>query len=250
VGTLRTRLDAARSRGFSKFVGRERELGALEDAFDQAAAGQGQVVGVVAAAGTGKSRLCTEFVGRCRGRGIQLPDAQCPASGKSVTFLPLLELLRDLFGMTDADSADVARAKITDALSPSGRDFDEVTPLVFDLLGVRDPDHVVPTMDPEARKRKLLAFVRHLVQARSAVEPLLIFVDDAHWIDSGRDEFLAQMVEAAGGTRTLVLVNFRPEYRADWTAKSYYRQLPLAPLSRAATRELLEDLVGRHPSVA
>ena len=250
VGPLRTRLDAARSRGFSRFVGRERELAALEDAFDQAAAGQGQVVGVVAAAGTGKSRLCTEFVARCRARGVQIADAQCPTIGKSLPFLPLLELLRDLFGIVDSDSGDEARRKITGALSLSGPDLEEVIPLVFDLLGVRDPDHLVPSMDPEARKRQLLAFVRHLVQARSAGAPLLIFIDDAHWIDSGSDEFLAQVVDAAGGTRTLVLVNFRPEYRAAWTAKSYYRQLPLSPLSRAATEELLEDLVGHHPSVA
>jgi len=250
VGTLKTRLDAARSRGFSKFVGRERELAALEDAFDRAAAGQGQVVGVVAAAGTGKSRLCTEFVARCRARGIQVADAQCPTIGKSVPFLPLLELLRDLFDIADTDSANEARRKIAGALSLSGRDFDEVLPLVFDLLGVRDPDHAVPTMDPEARKRKLLAFVRHLVQARSTGEALLIFIDDAHWIDSGSDEFLAQVVEAAGGTRTLVVVNFRPEYRAEWTAKSYYRQIPLGPLGREDIQELLDDLIGRDPSVA
>jgi len=250
VGTLRTRLDAARSRGFSRFVGRDRELAALEDAFDQAAAGQGQVVGVVAAAGTGKSRLCSEFTARCRARGIQVAEAHCPTIGKSVPFLPLLELLRDLFGIAENDSADEARRKIAGELSLSGRDFDEVIPLVFELLGVRDPDRVVASMDPEARKRKLLAFVRHLVQARSAGEPLLIFIDDAHWIDSGSDEFLAQVVEAAGGTRTLVLVNFRPEYRAEWTAKSYYRQLPLGPLGRAATQELLDDLIGRHPSVS
>jgi class 3 adenylate cyclase/tetratricopeptide (TPR) repeat protein len=250
VGTLRTRLDAARSRGFSRFVGRERELAALEDAFEQATAGHGQTVGVVAAAGTGKSRLCTEFVARCRARGIYVADAQCPTIGKSVPFLPLLELLRDLFGIRDADGAEVARRKIVGAVALAGREADEVIPLVFDLLGVREPDHPVPTMDPEARKRKLLAFVRHLVQARSAAEPLLIFIDDAHWIDSGSDEFLAQVVEAAGGTRTLVLVNFRPEYRAEWTAKSYYRQLPLGPLGRAETQELLDDLIGSDPSVA
>jgi class 3 adenylate cyclase/tetratricopeptide (TPR) repeat protein len=250
VGTLRTRLDAARSRGFSKFVGRERELAALEHAFDQAASSHGQVVGVVATAGTGKSRLCAEFVARCRARGIQVAAAQCPTIGKSVPFLPLLELLRDLFGIADNDSSDEARQKIVGVLSSKARDVDEVLPLVFDLLGVRDPDHVAPTMDPEARKRKLLAFVRHLVQVRSAGEPLVIFIDDAHWIDLGSDEFLGQVVEAAGGTRTLVVVNFRPEYRPEWTAKSYYRQIPLGPLGRADIQELLDDLMGRDPSVA
>ena len=250
IGTLRTRLDAARSRGFSKFVGRERELAALEDAFERAASGHGQVVGVVAAAGTGKSRLCAEFVARCRARGILIADAQCPTIGKSVPFLPLLELLRDLFGIGETDSADEARHKIAEVLSLPSRDFDEVVPLVFDLLGVRDPDQALPIMDPEARKRKLLAFVRHLVQARSAGEPLLIFIDDAHWIDSGSDEFLSQVVEATAAARALVLVNFRPEYRAEWTSKSYYRQLPLGPLGRADLQQLFDDLIGRDPTVA
>ncbi len=249
IGPLRTRLDAARSHGLSKFVGRDRELAALEEAFDQAAGGQGQVVGVVAAAGTGKSRLCLEFAGRCRARGMQVVEAHCPTIGKSVPFLPLLELLRNLFGIAENDSAREARRKIAGEIMLSGRDVHEVVPLVFDILGVRVPELPVPSMDPEARKGKLLAFVRHLVHERSAREPILILLDDVHWIDSGSDEFLAQMVEAAGGTRTLVLVNFRPEYHAEWTAKSYYRQLPLGPLGPEASRELLEDLIGRHPSV-
>src|SRR5262249_19319524 len=157
-GDLRTRLDAARSRGFSKFVGRDRELVALEEAFAQAAVGHGQVVGVVAPAGTGKRRLCTEFTERCRARGSQVADAQCPTIGKSVPFLPLLELLRDLFGIDENEDAQVARRKIAGAVPLSGHDLDEVIPLVFELLGVRDPDRVAPAMDPEARKRRLLAF--------------------------------------------------------------------------------------------
>jgi class 3 adenylate cyclase/tetratricopeptide (TPR) repeat protein len=250
IGALRTRLDVSRARGFSRFVGRQEEMATLKAALMRTLAGQGQVVGVVAAAGTGKSRLCTEFAGHCRARGIQVVEAHCPTIGKSVPFLPLLELLRDLFGIAENDGAHEARRKIAGELMLSGRDFHEIVPLVFDFLGVRDPDRAVPSMDPDARKGKLLAFVRHLVQARSAREPLLIFVDDVHWIDSGSDEFLAQVVEAAGETRTLVLVNFRPEYHAEWTAKSYYRQVPLGPLDPDASRELVEDLIGRHPSVA
>jgi class 3 adenylate cyclase/tetratricopeptide (TPR) repeat protein len=250
VGALRTRLDVSRARGFSRFVGRQEEMGTLEAALTRMLAGQGQIVGVLAAAGTGKSRLCTEFAGHCRARGIRVAEAHCPTIGKSVPFLPLLELLRDLFGIAENDGAHEARRKIAGELMLSGQDVHGVVPLVFDFLGVRDPDQAVPSMDPDARKAKLLAFVRHLVQARSAREPLLIFVDDAHWIDSGSDEFLSHVVEAAGGTRTLVLVNFRPEYHAEWTAKSYYRQVPLGPLGAEATRELVEDLIGRHPSVA
>src|SRR5262245_51305956 len=225
-------------------------MATLERALTRTLAGQGQVVGVVAVAGTGKSRLCAEFSAHCRARGIRVAEAHCPSIGKNVPFLPLLALLRELFDVAETDGAYEARRKIAGELMLSGQDVHGVVPLVFDFLGVRDSDRPVPAMDADERKGVLLASVRHLVQARSAREPLLIFVDDAHWIDSGSDEFLAQMVEAAGGTRTLVLVNFRPEYHAEWTAKSYYRQIPLTPLGPDASRELVEELIGRHPSVA
>src|SRR5208282_2462790 len=90
VGALRTRLDFSRARGFSKCVGREREMATLESALESAIAGHGQVVGVVAEAGTGKSRLCLEFVERCRARGVRVNEGHCPAHGKTIPYLPLL----------------------------------------------------------------------------------------------------------------------------------------------------------------
>ena len=88
------------------------------------------------------------------------------------------------------------------------------------------------------------------MQARSAREPAVLFLDDAHWIDSGSDAFLAQIVEALRDSRTLLLVNFRPEYHADWMGKSEYQQLPLRPLGPEEIEELLRDLMGSGPSVA
>jgi predicted ATPase len=86
---MRTRIDVSRVRAFSKFVGRQEEMATLEAALTRMLAGAGQVVGVVAVAGTGKSRLCTEFTAHCRARGIQVADAHCPSIGKNVPFLPL-----------------------------------------------------------------------------------------------------------------------------------------------------------------
>src|SRR5215470_8183550 len=174
VGSLRTRLEVARARGFSRFVGRQEEMATLEAALTRTLAGQGQAVGVVAVAGTGKSRLCTEFTKRCRARGIRVAEAHCPSIGKNVPFLPLLALLRELFDVAESDGADEARRKIAGELMLSGQDVHGVVALVFDFLGVRDPDRALPALDPDARKGILLASVRHLVQARSAREPLLI----------------------------------------------------------------------------
>jgi class 3 adenylate cyclase len=91
VGPVRTRLEVSRARGFTKFVGRQSEMGALDAALGQAIAGTTQVVGVVAEAGTGKSRLCYEFVERCRAREIPVYQAHGVAYGKAVPLLPVLE---------------------------------------------------------------------------------------------------------------------------------------------------------------
>jgi tetratricopeptide (TPR) repeat protein len=104
-------------------------------------------------------------------------------------------------------------------------------------------------MDPEVRQRQFFAFVRRLVQARSAQEPTVIFMDDLHWIDAASDELLAQLVEAVPATPTLLLVNFRPEYAAEWTRKSYYEQLPLMPLGAGDVEAMLRELLGSDESV-
>jgi class 3 adenylate cyclase len=250
VGRQRTRLDVARSRGLTRFVGRDTDLETLDAALEQARAGSGQVVGVVAEAGAGKSRLCFEFVERCRRRGISVNEGQCPAHGKTVPYLPVLELLRGIFDINDRDGEYDARRKIAGELLLLDATFQELLPLVFDLFGVPDPERPAPSMSPDARQRQLIAFVRHLTEARSQRELRVLHIDDAHWIDAASDAFLAQLVEAAGGTRTLLLVNFRPEYHADWMNRSHYRQLPLLPLGYDATEELLADMLGRHPSLA
>jgi adenylate cyclase len=249
VGPMRTRLDVSRARGFSGFVGRDDEMAGLESALEAVMAGNGQVVGVVAEAGTGKSRLCYEFVERCRARGIRVDQAHCPAHGKTVPYLPLLEILRSIFDIDESDNDYEARRKIAGELMLLDEQLQDLMPLVFDFLGVSDSDRPPPSLSPEARLKQLYAFVRALLEARARRGPTLEFVDDLHWIDPGSDAFLAQAVESVQGQRAMLLVNFRPEYEADWMGKSYYRQIPLVPLGRAAVGELLGDLLGHDPSV-
>ena len=87
------------------------------------------------------------------------------------------------------------------------------------------------------------------MQALSEREPIVLFFDDLHWIDSASDAFLVQIVEAVSGTRILLLVNFRPEYGAEWMSGASYQQLPLVPLSPQAVAELLSDLLGNDASL-
>jgi class 3 adenylate cyclase/tetratricopeptide (TPR) repeat protein len=250
VGPFRTRLDRSRARGLSTFVGRESEMASLEAALQHALAGDGRIVGVVAQAGVGKSRLCFEFTERCRARGIVVYEAHCPAHGKTVAHLPVLELLRGYFGLVEGDSPRAAREKVAGRLLLLDHAFEAMLPLVWDFLRVPDPGRPVEESDAAVRQQQLYDFTRRLVRARSEREPAVLFFDDLHWIDPASDAYLAQLVEAARGTRTLLLANFRPEYRADWMQRSDYQQLPLTPLGGQAIRALLRRLLGSDPSVA
>src|SRR2546425_2473 len=116
LGRLRTRFDRARARGLSRFVGRDDEMRVLESALARAEHGEGQVIAVVAPAGTGKSRLSFELVEGCRAKGLAVIEAQALAHGRSIPLRPVLEMFRQRFGITERDVDLAAREKIAGAL--------------------------------------------------------------------------------------------------------------------------------------
>ncbi len=250
VGTLHTPLEVSRSRGFSRFVGRADEMAALEAALARAVEGSGQVVGVVADPGLGKSRLCFEFIERCRARGITVYEGHGISHGKLIPFLPILELFRGFFRITEQDSAEAAREKIAGRMVLLDEALRDALPLLFDFLGVPDPERPVPQMNREERLREFFAIVKRVTQARSRREPAIVLLEDLHWFDEASAAVVEVLVETAASTRTLLAVNFRPEYHAGWMQKSYYQQLPLLPLGAEAIADLLRDLVGTDASLA
>jgi class 3 adenylate cyclase/tetratricopeptide (TPR) repeat protein len=250
VGAARTRLDAAATRGLSRFVGRDDEMATLEQALARAAAGRGQAVGIVAEPGVGKSRLCREFVERCRDRGIDVWETRALAYGTAVPLLPVLEFLRNYFGIVESDDERTARDKIAGRLLLLDESFRDALPLLFEFLGVPDPERPPPRIDPEARQRQLFATLDRLLHARSDEQPAVILVEDLHWVDRGSEAFFQNLVDGLPGARTLVVSNFRPEYEAGWLQRrSYYVQVPLQPLGAEAVGELLRDLLGDDPSL-
>jgi class 3 adenylate cyclase/tetratricopeptide (TPR) repeat protein len=249
TGRARTRFDVSRARGLTRFVGRDTDMATLEAALAQTRAGHGQVVGVVAEAGSGKSRLCFEFVERCRARGITVIEGQAVAHGKNLPLLPMLQAFRAYYGIGDHDDDRTVREKIAGRLLLLDEGFREVLPVLFDFFGVPDPARPAVRMDPEARQRLYFAVLRKVVQRdRASGNEYITLIEDLHWLDPGSEAFLAEWADAIGSAGRLLIVNFRPEYHADWMQKSYYHQIPLAPLGAAAIRELLDDLLGRDPS--
>ncbi len=249
LGTARTRLDISRARGLSKFVGRADEMRQVEAALERALGGQGQVNGVVAEPGTGKSRLCFELAERCRARGIGVRTATGVPHGKSVPFLPVIELMRDFYELDERESPRAQRNKIAGAVLLLDRELEPALPLLFDFLAISDPERPGPPVPREERERRLLGLVRRLIEARSRQDPNVMLIEDLHWIDPGTEAFVATVVEAAAHTRTLLLLTFRPEYNAAWMQRSHCHQLALLPLAPEAVAELLRELLGVDPSL-
>ena len=249
LGPARTRLERSAARGFSRFVGRSEESHQLDEALERALASDAAVVALVAEAGVGKSRLTHEFIDRCRARGIAVHVGHCVAHGRTVPLLPVHELLRSYFSITERDDDAEARRKVAGTLVLLDEAFQEGLPLIFEFLGIADPERPAPRLDPEARGRQILAFERHVLEARSRREPTVLVFEDLHWADGASEVFIANLAAALPGTRTLLLVNFRPEYSAPWLAAPHARVLPLAPLGARAISELLSDLLGTDPSL-
>lgn len=249
VGDARGRLDVSRARGFSRLVGRGDELRVLESALDEATSGRPHVIGIVADAGVGKSRLCDTFADHCRSRGLPVYQASGQAHTTSIPLLPVLEIMRTYFDVTEVDSHQTARERIAGKLLLLDAGFADDLPLIFDFLAVPDPERSVPRMDPDARQRRLLEITKRLIHAQGAREPGVTIFEDLHWWDPASELFLANHVEAAQGTRGLTIVNFRPEYHAGWMSKSYYQQIPLTPLGPQEIEALLRDLLGTDPSL-
>ena len=249
VGQARSRLDLARVRGFSAFVGREAELERLDSALSRARDGEATAVGVIAEAGIGKSRLCHEFAQRCRTEGLEVFEAQAQAHGKSIPFMPILQMLRSFYGIGDQDPEQLAREKIAGRSLLLDPGFADDLPLVFDFLGVPDPERPVPKMNPEGRGRALGDFLCRLVSNPARRKTLVLIVEDLHWIDEGSQMMLHGLVEGMGGTPTLVLVNYRPEHTPAWSESPVYETIDLRPLDRDDTAQLLCDIIGCDPSL-
>lgn len=248
-GPARTRLEAGAIRGLSRFVGRTAERSRLEAALGRALAGQGQAVGIVGEPGVGKSRLVYEFTADCRGRGLAVTRANALAHGRAVPLLPVLAMLRDFMGIGESDEPGAARGRIERRLKMLDPAFEPDLPLVFEFLGVPDPEHPVERMDPEVRQRRLLGFVTGLVHARSRREPAILVVEDLHWMDEASAVFLDRLVEAVGGTRTLLVATFRPEYPATRFHEPAERLIRLHPLGADEGGRLLAELLGTDPSL-
>jgi class 3 adenylate cyclase/predicted ATPase len=249
VGAVRTRLQAAAARGFTRFVGRDAEMEQLRAAAKEGRRGRGQLVTVVGEPGVGKSRLFHEFVHSHHSHGWLVLESGSISYGKTTAYLPLGDLLKRYFKIEDRDDTRAIRAKVTGTVLTLDESLKDSVPPVLWLLEALPEGDELRALEPAQRRLRTIEAIRRLVLRESRVQPLLLVFEDLHWVDSETQAFLDSLVESLPTAPILLAVNYRPEYEHGWGSKTYYRQLRIDPLPPESAGELLETLLGVDPSV-
>ena len=161
----------------------------------------------------------------------------------------MIELLKGYFQIQLQDEHRTQRQKVIGKVLELDRSLEDTLPYLYALLGIEEPPSPLQQMDPQIRRRRTFEALKKLFLRESLNQPLVLIFEDLHWIDSETQSFLDTLSESVASTRTLLLVNYRPEYRHEWGTKTYYTQLRLSPLGPAEAEELLTSLLGNDPSL-
>ena len=234
-------------RALSRFVGREREMAVLDALLDRAVQGQGHVVGIMGEPGMGKSRLLYEFAQYLARKAVTYVEGHCLSYGNITPYLPVLDLLRHLCGITDADGPETLAAKVHGCLEDTGGDLNDDAPYLLQLLGVSEDTARLASLSPQTLKTRTFATLQQLCIQRSRQQPLVLVVEDLHWIDPTSEEWLASLVESLALLPLLLLTTYRPGYRPLWTDKSYATQLALTGLTPEASDAVVQSVPQTMP---
>ncbi len=192
-------------------VGRLAELASLDQALEAAITGDGRIVAIAAEAGMGKSRLVAEFVRSARRRGLFVAFGECQSFGTNSSYFVWREIWRRFLRIDDADEPARQRSHIEEELRSIDPGLVARAPLLESVLGIEIPDtELTAAFDAKLRKASLEDLLASFLRARSAKEPIVLVLEDCHWIDELSRDLLEVIGRATAGLPILVVLAYRP----------------------------------------
>jgi class 3 adenylate cyclase/tetratricopeptide (TPR) repeat protein len=243
-GIRRTRFDVSAERGLTPFIGREREVDILKDAFERVKTGKGQSISIISEAGVGKSRLLYEFRKAIANEDSIFWEGKCLSFSKGVAYHPVTDILKSNFNVLEGEADPAIRKKISDGLKVLGVEESATLPYLLELLSVKDSGIDKIMMSPEGRKDRIIEALKRVVLKSSELRPLVMAFEDLHWMDKSSEEALKYVLESIPGSKILLLLTYRPEFVHTWGAKSYHSQITLNRLSNRESLKMVSHLLG------
>jgi class 3 adenylate cyclase/tetratricopeptide (TPR) repeat protein len=242
--TRRTKFDVSAERGLTPFVGRERGLELLLDGFKRVKEGRGQAFSIMGEAGVGKSRILYEFRKAVANEDVTFIEGKCLSYGKSIAYHPIIDILKANFDIKEGDSDPEIREKVMRGIKLLGVDEASTLPYFLELLSVKDSGIDKIFMSPAARKDRIIEALKQIILKGSEIRPLIMAIEDLHWIDKSSEDALKYFLEIIPGARVLLTFTYRPEFVHTWGGKFYYNQINLNRLSNRESLSMVEHLLG------
>ena len=239
-----SRFEAKAARGLTPLIGREHELVLLRDVFAAAQLGQGQAVFVTGEAGIGKSRLVLEFRRDAEAAGARWIVGHSVSYGHAIAHLPVLDFVRDLLGIKEGDNVETVVNKLGNGAREAGDDVACTVPFLRSLLSPDLSDPQIKTMNPVQREGRIAEAVRDLLLAHAQERPLVVVVEDLHWIDPHSEDILRLLLEGMAAAPLMVVLTYRPGYAQTFGEQTdYFTQITLRALPEAQAASLVRRVL-------
>jgi TOMM system kinase/cyclase fusion protein len=247
----RSRLEAAGSTGLTPLVGRDQEIALLRERWAQVKEGVGQVVLLSGEAGIGKSRLVQVLKEQVAAEPqAWLTPYQCSPYYQNTALYPLIDLLeRVALRFEREESPQQKLSKLEGFLVQYGLPLVEAVPLFAAFLSLPlSADYVPLPLSPEQQKQKTLHAMLTILLRIAAQQPLLIVMEDLHWVDPSTLELLSLLVDQGPTARILALLTFRPDFSPPWTGRAHLTQVTVHRLTRPQAAEMIRQ-VAHHKAL-
>jgi class 3 adenylate cyclase/predicted ATPase len=240
-----SRFEALHSGELMPLVGREQELALLLDRWALARVGEGQVVLLSGEPGIGKSRIVRALHERLWAEPRTSLRYHCsPYHGQSALW-PVIRQLERAAGFARDDGAAAKAAKLEILFREVTARVSDALPLVADLLSIPLAGNTARhEMSSQQRKARTFAALLAQLEALAAERPVLIMLEDAHWIDPTTLELFDQTVERIQRLPVLLVVTFRPEFTPSWTGYAHATLLGLNRLEAHQVAAIVECVTG------
>ena len=243
AGEVDTRIGASVAKGLTKFVGRKNSMAALMEVWDKARSGSGQVVAIVGEAGVGKSRLLLEMKYKLpQGETVYL-EGRCLHFGGAMAYLPVLDILRSYFEIKEGDREFVIKKKMEEKILELDETLKDILPPFQELLSLKVDDEAFIKLEPKDKRERTFEAIRDLMIRVSQDTPLVLAVEDLHWIDKTSEDFLDYLIGWLANSRILLILLYRPEYTHQWGSKSYYHKIGLGQLGAESSGKLVQSIL-------
>jgi class 3 adenylate cyclase/predicted ATPase len=244
AGSMESRFEALHASGLIELIGREEECELLLRRWSKAKTGEGQVVLISGEAGIGKSRLTAALLERLATEPHTRLRYFCSPQHTDSALYPIIGQIERAAGLARDDTPQVKLNKLDTLLAQSSTSIQDAALIAEALSLPNGGHHSAPDLTSEQRRQRTLNALILQMQALTRQNPVLMILEDAHWIDPTSLEAFGRAVDRIPSLRLLMIVTFRPEFEPPWIGRPYVTAITINRLAQRDVEAMIDRVIG------